>query len=152
VGSAKDIPLANIKDEDRTLGLLLEIVRQTAQGLLERRGVVEPYGVKLLGEQPRPVTFVPAESHPGFEQADLFRAILEELRAPVQEPLHGVALVVAVDTEAGKRVFAAQIESASYRVLALFRYRQAERGFVIAEPELTSELMVSAGLDWPKGV
>jgi hypothetical protein len=91
-----------MKDEDWTLGLLLEIVRQTAQGLLERQGVVEPYGVKLLGEPARPVTFLPAETLPGAEQADLFKAILDELRVPVQEPLYGVALVVAVDTEAGQ--------------------------------------------------
>ncbi len=153
IGSANAIPPMSIKDEDWTLGLLLEIVRQTAQGLLERQGVVEPYGVKLLGlrERPNPVTFFPAATQPGAEQAELFRAILEELRAPVEEPLHGVALVVAVETEAGQRVFAAQIESASYRVLALFRYWQApDGGFIIAEPELKNELMVSAGLDWPK--
>ena len=141
------------KEEDWTLGLLLEIVRQTAQGVLTRRGTLEPYGVKLLGEEARPITFFPADTRPRAEQAEMFRAILEELRAPVEQPLLGVALVVAVNTEAGQRVFAAQIESASYRVLALFRYWQGPDGaFIIAEPELKSELMVSGGLDWPRGI
>ena len=140
-----------MKDEDWTLGLLLEIVRQTAQALLVQRGALEPYGVKLIGEEARPLTFFPADSRPGAEQAELLKAILEDLRAPSAEPLHGVALVLAVDTEAGQHLFAAQIESASYRVLALFRYWRVPDGtFVIGEPELKNELMVAEGLDWPR--
>jgi hypothetical protein len=139
-------------DEDWTLGVLLEIVRRTAQGLLAERGALEPYGVKVLGEEVAPVTFFPAHTLPGAEQAELLRAILEELRRPEAVALRGVALVLAVETEGGQRVFAAQIESASYRVLALFRYWQApDGGFIIAEPELKNELMVSEGLDWPRG-
>src|SRR5262245_3226971 len=124
-----------MRNEDWTLGLLLEVVKQTAQALLTRRGRLEPYAVQVLGEEARAVTYFPAEQLPDAEQADLYKAILNELRAPPERPVHGVALVLSVDTEAGQHVFAAQIESASYRVLALFRYWQGPDGsFIIAEP------------------
>lgn len=140
-----------MSDEDFTLGLLLEIVRHTALELLERRGALEPYGVKLVGEPTRPVTFIPADEHPGAGQTELLTAILESLRAPSPELVRGVALVVGVDTDEGRHLFAAQIESTSYRLLALFKYwRRPDGGFIIEEPELKNELMVSAGLDWPR--
>jgi hypothetical protein len=140
-----------MKDEDWTLGLLLEIVRQTAQGLLQTHGALYPYGVKVTGPEPRPTTFFPADTRPGAPQAELLGAVLEDLRAPVDAPLLGVALVLAVDTEAGQRLFAAQIESQSYRVVALFKYWSGPDGTtIIGEPELRTELMVSAGLDWPR--
>jgi hypothetical protein len=136
---------------DFALGLLLEVVRRTAAALLAEHGELEPYAVKLASRDAEPVTYFPALSLPGSSQGQLFKAILQELRAPAEKSLLGVALVVSVDTEAGQHVFAAQIESVSYRLLALFRYWRGPDGtFVIAEPDLSSELMVSAGLDWPR--
>ena len=140
-----------MNDEDWTLGTLLEIVRQTAQAQLARGAELEPYGVKLLAEPARPVTFFPGQTLPGADQETLLRAILEELRAPSSDALLGVALVLALQTEAGQRLFTAQIESASYRVVALFRYWQGPDGAaIVAEPEIGGELMVREGLDWPR--
>ena len=136
-------------DEDYLLGLLLEIVKQSGVWLLEERGQVAPYGIRIVGELGEPASFFPEETHPGASFPELLELVVAELRARARdEAVIGVAVVTGL-SEGPERAFVAQFETPSSRLRGVFQYRRMVDRWMIDEPKFDRELLIPDGVCWP---
>lgn len=131
--------------------LMAHLVKGGAQLLLDERGEVAPYALRLLGQNAEPKTYFPKDQHPraGFEE--LFeRAVAWARQDEAGVEIVGVAVISAMENEADAEAMAvgAQLETPSGSLFLFFPCVVEGKRTHVGEFEVLDELLVPEGIRW----
>lgn len=137
-------------DEERTM-LMAHLVKGGAQLLLDERGEVAPYALRLLGKNADPKTYFPKDQNPSASFEELFErsvAWAREDEAGIE--IVGVAVISAMENEADAEAMAigAQLETPSGSLFLFFPCVVEGKRTHVGEFEVLDELLVPEGIRW----
>lgn len=137
-------------DEERTM-LMAHLVKGGAQLLLDKRGEVAPYALRLLGQNADPKTYFPKDQNPSASFEELFErsvAWAREDEAGIE--IVGVAVISAMENEADAEAMAigAQLETPSGSLFLFFPCVVEGKRTHVGEFEVLDQLLVPEGIRW----
>lgn len=137
-------------DEERTM-LMAHLVKGGAQLLLDQRGEVAPYALRLLGKNADPKTYFPKDQNPTANFEELFEQSVAWARQDeAGAEIVGVAVISAMENEADADALAigAQLETQSGSLFLFFPCVVNGKHTHVGEFEVLDELLVPEGIRW----
>ena len=137
-------------DEERTM-LMAHLVKGGAQLLLDTRGEVAPYALRLLGKNDDPKTYFPKDQNPNASFEELFeRSVAWAREDEAGAEIVGVAVISAMENEADADAVAigAQLETQSGSLFLFFPCEVNGKHTTVGEFEVLDELLVPEGIRW----
>lgn len=137
-------------DEERTL-LMAHLVKGGAQLLLDKRGEVAPYALRLLGKNADAKTYFPKDQNPSASFEELFeRSVAWAREDEAGAEIVGVAVISAMENEADADAMAigAQLETPSGSLFLFFPCVVEGQRTHVGQFEVLDELLVPEGIRW----
>jgi len=131
--------------------LMAYLIKGGAQQLLDQRGEVAPYALRLEGAEAAPKIHFPQDSHSTANFDELFELAAQWLRLDADGiEIVGVALISMLENDADAEAAAvgAQLETPSGSIFLFYPCTRHGQRLQIGEFEVLEGLLVPEGIRW----
>lgn len=129
------------KNEQELFGLIFYVAKSASRELLNRLGIVPPWGMAVLPRDFSTKTVFPGDRLPGVGFSELLSEVVRDLRKVLDEIPELPAAAIICTVESGKaRGLVVQVETPEASSTFFFAYeKKFLRGWVFEAPEFVEE-------------